>query len=421
LKQSIEISKTSLSLKGEVQLPASKSISNRVLMIQAVSDKHFDIRNQSDSEDTVLLAKILTRIKKHKLSDIPLKINCKNAGTVARFILTYLAIVKKGNYLISGSARFKERPVGDLVTALNTMGANISYTENDGCFPLYVKPPEDIKNTVYINSMQSSQFLSSLLLIAPSLKNGLIIKTSDVIASAPYVEMTINIMSYFGVEVEKNNNIFVISPQHYIPQIISIEADWSAAAFWYQMVAYSQKAYIKLNALQKNSIQGDSVLAELYFKMGVNTDFCEDGVILSKLADKTDFFKFDFLNTPDIFPSVLLSCALLSVPAHLSGLHNLKIKESDRLTAVLTELMKFGINVFYDKCKCGLMLPKNNFCITSSKLLINTYKDHRIAMAFAAVAATRQSVVIHDFKVVSKSYPDFWTHLKNAGFIIKYT
>ena len=312
----------------------------------------------------------------------------------------------------------QERPRKDLVESLNEMGASISYLKNEGFLPLKISPANDLKNEVFVDCSKSSQFVTSLLLVAPILTKGLKINLSDIIVSKSYIDVTISLMAFFGVNIIKNNNSLLIKSQSYITHDITIESDWSAAAYWYEMAAFSENVNLKLNGLNKNSFQGDSVLVQIYKKMGVKTHFEENGVLLSKENFQTSFFEFKFLNTPDIFPSVFVSCALLNIPAKFSGICNLRFKESDRIHSVIEELKKMGVNIYFDQCKVEILLGKNNIDFKNRNITITTYKDHRIALAFAAAAILFGNIKIENSYVVSKSYPEFWEDMKKIGFKI---
>jgi len=414
----INIIKKDKNLIGEIFLPGSKSISNRVLMINALCGNKLLINNISISSDTVLLKELLNKISLHSNNSEPLHLDCKDAGTVARFLTTYLALIKKEQYVITGSERMQQRPMKDLVESLRNMGANVTYLKKDGFLPLKINPSNEINNKVFVDCRKSSQYVTSLLLVAPVLAEGLIIELSDIIASKSYIDATINLMTYFGVQVHKTKNFLIIKPQSYIPKEITVESDWSAAAYWYEMAAFSENVNLKLRGLNKNSFQGDFILAQIYKKMGVNTRYDTNGIQLTKEHLKSDFFEFDFFNTPDIFPSVIVSCALLNIPSKFTGICNLRFKESDRIHSVLEELKKMGLNVYFDQCKVEILLGKNTIDFKNRNYTISTYNDHRIALAFAATAVLIESINIEDFNVVSKSYPEFWKHLKDVGFEI---
>lgn len=412
------VKKENKNLEGSILLPASKSISNRVLLIRALCKEKFEIKNLSESADSQLLNELLFKISSHSSFTKPLILDCKDAGTVARFLTTYVALLKKGHYIITGNERMQQRPMNDLIESLIAIGANVSCLKNDGFLPLMIQPTHDLKSIVYLNCSKSSQFLSSFLLVAPLLPNGLTINHNNNMVSKPYIDMTISLMAFFGVEVLIKNNCFIVPPQSYTPDNIAIEADWSAVAFWYQMAAYSENVNLKIIGLNSNSIQGDSILVDIYKQFGVITHFEPNGVLLTKEKHPIDYFEYDFINTPDIFPSVALTCAFLNIPSKLTGIVNLKDKESDRILAIVNELKKIGIGTIINSENNCLSFIGNEVSSFPENIVLRTYQDHRIAMAFASCAAFTGRICIDDSKVVSKSYPDFWKHIKEMGFVI---
>lgn len=423
--KAINVSKPQKPIKTNISLPASKSISNRLLIIKELSEKDFTILKISKSDDTKLLNDLLLKINKtlnSETKDNTIELDTKNAGTIMRFLTSFLSI-QPGNWKLTGSDRMKSRPIGELVEALQSIGSDISYLENTGFPPLLIKGKELQGGVIEINAELSSQFVSSLLLIAPKLINGLKIKVNGKISSAPYLEMTIKILENFGSNNSRFKNTIKIENAEYIQQDYEVEADWSAASYWYEIVALSNKAEIFLNGLKKNSLQGDSRLAEIYNYLGVETKYLEKGILLKKRNKFFNNIKIDFRDIPDLAPAVIVSCAGLGMKGKFTGMKNLRIKESDRIFAIKTELKKIGFDLIETKKgkEWGLKQSRdiniNN--IPESKIIFKTYNDHRIAMAFAPLSLLYNSVTINNPDVVEKSYPDFWDHLNKAGFTLR--
>ncbi len=403
-------------LKGHVSLPASKSISNRVLIINALTGCEIKINNLSKARDTKILKKLLIQIV-NNISNEPLFLNCKDAGTAARFLTTYTALIGYGNYVISGTKRMQERPMRALVESLLKCGAKISTMKNEGHLPIQIRTAKNIKKKIHIDCSESSQYLSSVLLMAPSLKKGLKINYKNLNVSKPYVDMSIELMNYFGVHVEHLDNSYIIKSQDYKKRNIRIESDWSSAAYWYQMVSLENEAEVLLKGLKNSTIQGDVALIGIYKELGVMSYFTADGLILRKTVQELpSYFKYDFSDTPDIFPSVLLSCAFLNIAASFTGIKNLELKESKRISTLQEGLDKYGIKTTYEDD--SLKLFKSNIKL-NKKIVIQTYKDHRIAMSFACLAVKTGCVYLSEGHSVSKSYPDFWKQLENIGIAIK--
>lgn len=419
MKKEIIVSINKNSISCDIELPASKSLSNRVLMIEALCHEPFVINNLSEADDTKLLHSLLNKIKEYENQAEILLVDCGEAATVARFLTSYLALKAKGTYKVTGSPRLLQRPMKALVNSLSEMGCQITYIGEEGFLPLIIKPSHIHKNEVYVDTSQSSQFASALLLCAPAVPGGLTITTSHLVASKPYLDMTASLMSYFGVEVKQTDNAYIIPQQPYKPDNITIEADWSAASYWYELAALAKDAEITLKGLRQNSLQGDNILVSLFENVGVSTTFNTDSITLSKCPYKSKVLEYNFIHTPDIFPAALVTCALLNQTARFGGLHNLRFKESDRLQAVLDELRPFGVSSYFDACKSQLLLGKNNITMPSKIHVVKTYNDHRMAMAFAMVAAYTGKVIIDDALTVNKSYPDFWLNMQQAGFEIK--
>jgi len=424
--KTISVGKNQKPIKESISIPSSKSISNRLLIIKELTDKDFNILNISKSDDTKLLNDLLLKIKETSNSGKKSNANeldTKNAGTAMRFLTSFLSI-QPGSWILTGNERMKSRPIGVLVEALRSIGSEISYLENTAFPPLLIEGKKLQGGVIEINAELSSQFISSLLLIAPKLKNGLIIKINGEISSAPYIDMTLKILESFGINISRLENKINIGNQNFLPQNYEVEADWSAASYWYEIVSLSDNAEVFLNGLKKNSIQGDSRLTEIYRYLGVDTNYFDKGILLKKRNKFFKNIKIDFQDIPDLAPAVIVSCAGLGIKGKFTGLRNLKIKESDRIFAIKTELKKIGFQLNETiKNHEWVLKPdsgkKNIINKQLNDIVFETYDDHRIAMAFAPLSILYNSVTISNPDVVEKSYPDFWNHLKKAGFIIK--
>ncbi|MGE0561241.1 MAG: 3-phosphoshikimate 1-carboxyvinyltransferase [Flavobacteriales bacterium] len=407
----ITLSHSNKSLTGNIELTSSKSISNRVLMIKALSGLNIGIKNLAEAKDTQTLVKLL--------ANNSTTFDVGHAGTVMRFLTAFLAI-KEGEFVLTGSHRMQERPIKILVDALKTLGADITYLKNEGYPPLKIKSKKLIGGVVEIDGAVSSQYISALMLVAPYLEKGLTIKFLGEITSKPYLEMTIQIMRYFGAELSWNKTGVEIKPIKYIAKDFFVEADWSAASYWYGMVALADQADVTLYGLQQNSLQGDAVVQKIYEQFGINTEFIENGIRLTKASNfqlPTSNFVLDFTNCPDIAQTVAVTCAALNMSAKFTGLHTLRIKETDRIAALQTELTKLNYSVEVEGDDL-IVSPLRHSC-ESRNLAIKTYDDHRMAMAFAPLGLL-YPITIEDENVVVKSYPNFWGDLKSVNFNCKF-
>ena len=376
--------------------------------MQALSDGDVRIDNISDAADTVTLNNIL-KDDSQKVVDIG------PAGTAMRFLTAFYA-VKESERTLTGSARMKQRPIGILVDALRTLGADIEYVEKEGFPPLKIKGPLNQKTKeVSIKGNISSQYISALLLIAPKLDQGLNLVIEGELTSKPYVEMTLAMMEQAGISHYWKDNVITIEKQSFNKSVINVEPDWSAASYWYAIAALSEEAQLFLPGLNGYSLQGDSMITEIMANFGIRSQFKDGGVCLFKEPKKLERKIFDFKECPDLAQTVIVCCAALGHDATFTGLETLKIKETDRVNALQTELLKIGVkliekNQTYKLDSSGLVLDK--------KIKISTYDDHRMAMAFAPLALVIPELEIEDHLVVEKSYPDFWKHLEIAGFKI---
>ena len=387
----------------EISLPASKSISNRALILNALSYSPYDIENLSDSDDTRVMVSVF--------DSNDTKFDIGAAGTSMRFLTAFLAKTV-GEWQITGSERMKNRPIRILVDALNQLGARIEYLEKEGYPPLKIVGCALTGGEISLNGGVSSQYISALMMIAPYMQNGLKITLEGKIISRPYIIMTQKMMAEFGVNADFTDNIIDIKPQTYTPTRFSVESDWSAASYWYEILSLVGKGKIHLKGLKKESYQGDSKVAELFEQLGVKTEFEKDEVIISaNNKTETTCFEYDFTNEPDLAQTFAVSCCLKDIPFTFSGLESLKIKETNRVAALINELVKLGY-ILHEPAEGQLAWDGERGEATENPV-IATYDDHRMAMAFAP-AALRQPVIIENPEVVSKSYPDFWKDLKKV-------
>ena len=409
-----QISHPSKKIEGSILLTASKSESNRALIIQALCNEHFEIDNLANAQDTVTLKNILASAFSENIFDVG------PAGTTMRFLTAYFA-TQPGKRILTGSDRMKQRPIGLLVNALNELGADIKYLEKDGFPPIEINGNKIKGGEIEIDGSVSSQFISALLLISPIMQNGLVIKFKGDIISRPYINMTLKMMEEFRVYGQWQGNTISVSPQKYHRKSEPdysywVDGDWSAASYWYSMVAIAEEADLKIMGLKHPSLQGDAIVSELYSFFGVKTNYIENGIHLTKIKVKDEHFGYNFSDCPDIAQTATVTAAALKIPAFFNGLSTLKIKETDRLQALKNELKKFNCEVLIIDEQAIQIEPLN---FADHKSTINTYEDHRMAMAFAPLALKTESIQIEQPEVVGKSYPNFWNDLKALGFEIK--
>ena len=394
-----------------IALNGSKSISNRVLIIRALCDKSFEIGNLSSAKDTRTLHSLLNTVTEGATLDTGA------AGTTFRFLTAYLSL-QDGTQILTGSERMKQRPIGVLVDALRKLGAKIEYLEKEGYPPLKIHSLQN--NTVKEINLPaniSSQFISALMLIAPVMPEGLIITLEGEIVSLPYLLMTKNLMSYFGAQVDFDGNRFIIQPGSYEPKPFEVEGDWSAASYYYSIVAFEDIGYqIVLEGLDADSVQGDKVIAEIAETFGVETTYLPNAIRIKKVSPTVDQkFDYDFILCPDLAQSVSIMMAGLGVSGELSGLKTLRIKETDRIFALQKELSK--VNVLIDDFDQEGMLNQQGEVNIDGIPLFETYEDHRMAMTLACLAIFG-GIEIMEPDVVKKSYPHFWRDLQSIGFEI---
>ncbi len=394
----------------QVTLPASKSISNRLLILNFIENNRLKINNLSNADDTVLLKNSLQKIATNPKA---LTLNLKNAGTTYRF-LTALLATQKGEFTLNCSERMKKRPIKPLVDTLKKMGAKIFYTEKNGFPPLKIIGSElTIPDEIEINASQSSQFVSAILLILPKFnkQTKIIIKNPS---SISYVKMTVDLMSLLGYHIRFiDNRTVIFAPSKISKTYFDVPADWSAATFWYALVSAFDSSKLLLKNLKLNNLQGDEITSKIFEKLGVKSAQTTEGTIIENTNRHTDFFSFDLSQTPDIFPALTVALCLKNIPFELTGIRNLKIKESDRISAIIGNFKQLQItfetdweNFLRSYCKYG-KIP--------SEISIKTFNDHRIAMAFSTLAKLT-TIKIDNANCVEKSYPDFW---KNFFYVIE--
>jgi 3-phosphoshikimate 1-carboxyvinyltransferase len=402
-------------LDTSITLPASKSISNRALIIYALSGGSMLPLNLSDCDDTQVII--------NAIRHMPATIDIKAAGTAMRFMTAYLSVMR-GTHELTGTDRMKHRPIGVLVDALRMLGADISYVGTEGYPPLRITGKSLSGGVLDIPGNVSSQYISALLMIGPVLEKGLELRLTGDIISRPYIDLTLWLMREFGADADwSSGDTITVKPQPYQNRSYFIENDWSGASYWYETVALSKdkEATIQLSGLTDGSKQGDSVVKYIFSLLGVKTIFetKEEGrlqmVTLKKSGRCVPRLEYDFVNSPDLAQTVVVTCCMLNVPFRFQGLATLKIKETDRIEALKNEMRKLGY-VLTDKNNSELAWDGTR-CEADPDAVIDTYEDHRMALAFAPVSM-KQPVTINNPQVVSKSYPSFWDDMKSAGFDI---
>lgn len=461
----LKLAYSKIKMKSEIVVTGSKSETNRLLLLQALFPQ-IRLKNTSNSDDSEVMIEVLNDFNQSKNQILPLGVrrhDVHHAGTAMRFLTAYFAIQPNQEVILTGSSRMKERPIHVLVEALNSLGAQISYEEKVGFPPIRIKGTELIKNEVSVEANTSSQFISALLLIAPKLKNGLKLNLEGKITSLPYIQMTLALLNEIEVETSFENNIITVKPRTYNlqpaiynlqpttdnwqPITAVVESDWSSASYFYSIVALSEiGTQITLSSYKKESLQGDAILSEVYTDFGVQTVFNENQTVTLEKVNINDNLnlsnnengnskqspqlithdrkpitlnlqlKYDLNKAPDIAQTIAVTCFGLGIGCYLTGLHTLKIKETDRLEALKNELEKLDAVVTISAYSI-VVEPRS---LIRENIKIKTYQDHRMAMAFAPLAL-KTSLIIEDAEVVSKSYPSFWTDLKSIGFKIDET
>ena len=395
-------------VKTTIQLPASKSISNRALIINALARGTTPPCNLSDCDDTLVMIKALAENNE--------TIDIMAAGTAMRFLTAYLSTVQ-GTHILTGTERMQQRPIQILVNALRELGAQIEYAGKEGFPPLRIHGTELKGNELTLKGNVSSQYISALLMIGPVLKNGLRLHLTGEIISLPYINLTLQLMKEFGAKAAwTSGNSIEVAPKPYTPVSFMVESDWSAASYWYQIAALSEQAEIELMGLFRNSYQGDSRGAEVFSRLGITTEFTHEGVLLKKSNRLVEQLNEDFVDIPDLAQTFAVTCCLLGIPFRFTGLQSLKIKETDRIFALKAELRKLGY--LLQDAQDSILIWDGKRCQPEAQPVIQTYEDHRMAMAFAPAAFRFPGMRIAEPQVVSKSYPAYWEHLQQAGFQI---
>jgi 3-phosphoshikimate 1-carboxyvinyltransferase len=398
------LSKSNLLNKKAVSITGSKSETNRLLILQYLYS-NIKIINPSQSEDSVVLKKAL-----YSSSNT---IDIYHAGTAMRFLTALFSIIESKEIILTGSLRMQNRPIEVLVSSLKKIGANINYLEKNGYPPLKIIGKKLIKDKVSLDSNISSQYISALMLIAPKLKNGLLIKLNGTITSKPYILMTQSILKKIGIQADFNQNYIKVEPYRDVikPTQIVVESDWSSASYYYSLVSLSSiGTEIILSNFKKNSLQGDSILSMIFLDFGVQTVYENNKIILTKVKMSKNQINYNLINSPDIAQTIAVTCLGLGINCFLTGLHTLLIKETNRLQALKTEIEKFGAKVYIDKDSINISKSQN----LKDNVKIDTYEDHRMAMSFAPLSLVT-NIQINNAEVVAKSYPDYWADLKKIG------
>ena len=400
-------------INAQIMLPASKSISNRALIINALANGTHPLENLSDCDDTQVMLRAL-QAQPGETIDI------MAAGTAMRFLTAYLSVTP-GDRIITGTQRMKQRPIGILVDALRELGANIEYVEKEGFPPLRIQGTTLTKSHISLPGNISSQYISALLMIAPTLKNGLQVTLTGDIISRPYIDLTLQLMKDFGAQASwLNDHELKVEPQPYRSTPYYIEGDWSAASYWHEIVALSKDATITLPSLFRKSYQGDSKMADQFAQLGARTSYKENGITIlkPKMVDISQAIhvNLDFTNQPDLAQTFVVTCALQNITFRFTGLQTLKIKETDRITALICEMKKLGYVLH--EAEDSILYWDGERCERSGEA-IDTYEDHRMAMAFAPACLVMDNICINNPQVVSKSYPRYWDDLRAAGFTIE--
>lgn len=389
-----------------IPLPSSKSESNRVLVIDALTQGENEISNLAEARDTQTMIRLLAK-------DPPVY-DVLDAGTTMRFLTAFAAVTNRQK-VMTGTERMCERPIGILVDALRAVGADVHYLGKEGYPPLAVNGfTAQQQSKISIRGDVSSQYISAMLMIAPLLPKGLELELQGKVGSKTYIQMTLELMAKFGVKHTWTDSVIQISPQAYRPTTFAVESDWSGASYWFSLLACADSGSFFLEGLKKDSLQGDSKIVEIMDRLGVKSQFEKGGVLLQKQSVK-GLKKFDFTHCPDLAQTVAVTCAILGQNAKFSGLESLRIKETDRILALQQELAKFNADLVERENDIFEVIPSVTM---PTEVRIHTYEDHRMAMAFMPLL-TKTEVIIEDPTVVNKSYPSFWNHCQSLGLEIE--
>ncbi|MFA9189819.1 3-phosphoshikimate 1-carboxyvinyltransferase [Flavobacterium sp. FZUC8N2.13] len=395
---------TNARLNAQIAVTGSKSETNRLLLLQALFP-NISLANTSNSDDSEVMQMALSG--NEEVVDI------HHAGTAMRFLTAYFAVKEGREVVLTGSSRMQERPVKILVEALRQLGAEISFLKEEGYPPIKIKGQKITNAKVTMAANVSSQYISALLLVAPKLENGIELTLEGEITSIPYIQMTLALLNDLDIQTSFEGNVITVFPKKEVaPKVMTVESDWSSASYFFSLAALSDEATIALSSYKQSSLQGDSALVAIYKEMGVETQFNGDSITLTKTKKfKYKNVTFDLNHTPDIAQTIVVTCLGLGIGCHLTGLHTLKIKETDRLEALRIELTKLGANISVTNDSLTLVATSE----INSNIKIGTYNDHRMAMAFAPLAL-KVPIIIENADVVSKSYPDFWDDMEKLGY-----
>ena len=409
----LSVKALSKNIDETIQLTGSKSESNRALIIRALSEGKVNIKNLSEAADTVTLEAALASAEQNAAEQESI-IDIGPAGTAMRFLTAYLPLAK-GSFILTGSERMKQRPIGILSGAMQQLGAFIDFAGEQGYPPLHIQGGfQQKRSEIDIQGDVSSQYISALLLIASALPQGLKLNIVGELTSRPYVEMTLAMLAEAGIEHQWNGQQITVAPQQARESELYIEPDWSAASYWYAIAALSESASIRLPGLRPHSLQGDQAISDMMLDLGVVTLFTEEGLTLTKIEHRNVKDMYDFKSCPDLAQTVIACCAALGIETSFTGLETLKIKETDRILALQNELAKFGVKLY--ESESGVYRLDCSGKFTPGQLQIKTYEDHRMAMAFAPLALVFDGLLIEEPEVVEKSYPLFWEHLEKVNF-----
>ncbi|NLJ07078.1 MAG: 3-phosphoshikimate 1-carboxyvinyltransferase [Sphingobacteriales bacterium] len=405
----IKIESINPKIEGKIILPSSKSISNRALVIRALSGQKFPVKNLSNAGDTQKLISILEN-ENEKI------INTGNTGTIMRFMTAYYAI-KEGEWDLIGSERMKERPIKNLVDVLKGFGADIEYLGREGYPPLRIRGKQLKGGKCKVDATVSSQYISALLLIAPKLKNGIEMELMGDPISFPFIKMTLKMLEFYGIKVSVKGKHIYIAPQEYKPANLTVESDWSSASYLYALTAMNDDVEIELPGLHKDSWQGDSIVAKLMKPFGVETVYNKNSISIFRTKRKIKKFEYDFRANPDLAPTFAVICSALKIPFRFEGIHALRIKESDRVAALEEQLQKLNMKVSSTESS---LIGEESHQISFFDNVIKSYSDHRIVMSFVPALCLHRELMIEDPDVVEKSYPAFWNDLENLGIMFRY-
>ena len=398
---------------SQLSITGSKSETNRLLLLQALFP-NITLTNTSNSDDSEVMTKALLCSENSQFTiDNSELVDIHHAGTAMRFLTAYFAVNEGREVVLTGSQRMTERPIKVLVETLQQLGAVISYEKEEGYPPIRIKGQKITKNKVSIPANVSSQYISALLLVAPKLENGIELTLVGEITSIPYIKMTLALLNDLDIQTSFEGNVIKVYPKPEVDsKVVTVESDWSSASYFFSIAALSNEASISISSYKETSLQGDSDLVEIYKQMGVNSHFENNVLTLTKVPNfKLKTLNLDLNNTPDIAQTIVVTCLGLGIGCHLTGLHTLKIKETDRLEALKIELTKLGATISVTNDSLTLVATKE----INPNIKIATYNDHRMAMAFAPLAL-KVPIIIENAEVVSKSYPDFWEDLRTIGF-----